>query len=65
MTQILTVSFNPCFFIDEEDLYEIYDDFPKTLGAVWEEEITILLPYLVRQILAVIEDEKSNSSPLR
>ena len=64
MPQILTVYLRPCFFIDDEDQYDIYDDFPESLGDVREEEITILLPVLLKQVLAVIGDESGYSSAL-
>jgi hypothetical protein len=64
MTQILTVYLRPCFFVDDEAPYNIYDDFPELLGGVREEEITILLPVLLKQILAVIGDESGHSSAL-
>ena len=54
----------PCFFIDDEDPYDIYDDFPESPGDVREEEITILLPVLLKQILAVIGDESGYGSTL-
>lgn len=62
--QILTASFRPCFFINDESPYDIYDDFPESFGDVLEEEITILLPCLLRWILAVIDDESSYGSAL-
>lgn len=65
--QILTAYLRPCFFIDDDEaVYEIYDHFPKSLGEVREEEVTILLPSLLKQILKVIADEnKSDSGTLR
>jgi len=56
--QILTGIFRPCFFI-EEPPFDIYDDFPESFGDVREEEITILLPSLLKQIPAVMDDESS------
>lgn len=61
--QILTVILRPCFFVDE-DPYDIYDDFPESFGDVREEEIMILLPCLLKHILAVIEHENSYGSTL-
>ncbi|MGP8153023.1 MAG: hypothetical protein ACLQBQ_02600 [Smithella sp.] len=65
--QILTAYLRPCFFIDDDEAeYEIYDHFPELLGEVREEEVTILLPSLLKQILKVIEDgNKSDSGTLR
>jgi hypothetical protein len=53
--KILRGIFRPSFFIDDESPYDIYDDFPESLGDVREEEIAILLPFLMRRILAVTE----------
>jgi hypothetical protein len=63
-TQTLRVIFRPSFFIDDESLYDIYDDFPESVGDVREEEIMILLPFLLRQIMAVIDDESGYGSTL-
>jgi hypothetical protein len=62
--QILTVYLRPCFFVNDESLYDIYDDFPESVGGVREEEIMILLPFLLRQIMAVIDDESGYGSTL-
>lgn len=62
--QILTAIFRPCFFINDDSPYDINDDFPESLGDVREEEITLLLPCLLKQILAVIDDENGNGGPL-
>ena len=62
--QTLTVSLRPCFFIYDEPAYDIWDDFPVPIRAVWDEEIVILMPHLMKQILEVIKNEQSNRSPL-
>ncbi len=45
--------------------YDIRDNFPETIHQVLDEEITILMPHLMEQILAAGEDEDGNSSPVR
>ena len=53
--KILTGIFRPSSFIDDEPPYDIYDDFPQLLGDVRDEEIAILLPFLMKRILTVTE----------